>query len=104
DRAATWLRARNLPVAFPEVPYQGRTLRTADPLGMPIDFYFKMDRMPSMLQKYACYRGARIQRIDHINCFTPDVQASYDFYTDLGFRLSECTETEGADPKLWAVW
>ena len=32
---------------------------------------------------------ARIQRIDHINCFTPDVQASYDFYTELGFRLSK---------------
>ena len=42
-----------------------------------------------MLQKYAAYQGARIQRIDHINCFTPDVQASYDFYTELGFRLTE---------------
>ena len=29
---------------------------------------------------------------------------SYDFYTELGFRLTEYTETEGADPKLWAVW
>jgi catechol 2,3-dioxygenase len=71
---------------------------------MPVDLYFRMDRVPSMLQKYAAYQGARIQRIDHINCFTPDVQASYDFYTELGFRLTETTETEGADPKLWAVW
>ncbi len=71
---------------------------------MPIDLYFKMDRVHPMLQKYAAYQGARIQRIDHINCFTPDVQASYDFYTELGFRLTETTETEGADPKLWAVW
>ena len=57
-----------------------------------------------MLQQYAHHRGARIQRIDHINCFTPDVQASYDFYTELGFRLTEYTETDDADRKLWAVW
>ena len=54
--------------------------------------------------QYAAYQGARIQRIDHINCFTPDVQASYDFYTEMGFRLTEYTETDDADPKLWAVW
>jgi catechol 2,3-dioxygenase len=103
-RAAAWFRARNLPVAFPEVPFQGRTLRTADAFGMPLDFYFKTDQAPSMLQRYAAHQGARIQRIDHLNCFTPDVQASYDFYADLGFRLTEYTETEDAPAKLWAVW
>lgn len=104
DKAAAWFRSRNLPVSFPEVPYQGRTLRTADPSGMPIDFYFKMDQRERMLQSYKAYQGARIQRIDHINCFTPDVQASYDFYSDIGFRLTEYTETDDAAPKLWAVW
>jgi 3,4-dihydroxyphenylacetate 2,3-dioxygenase len=104
DRAAAWFRARNLPVSFPEVPHQGRTLRTADAFGMPLDFYAKMDQAPSMLQRYAAHQGARIQRIDHLNCFTPDVQASYDFYADLGFRLTEYTETEDAPAKLWAVW
>ena len=104
DKAADWLERRKLAVSWPNVPFQGRTLRFHDPVGMPVDLYFKMDRVPSMLQKYAAYQGARIQRIDHINCFTPDVQASYDFYTELGFRLTETTETEGADPKLWAVW
>src|SRR3954469_12346763 len=105
DKAAEWLTARKLPVAWPNLPFQGRTLRTVDPVGMPIDLYFRMDRVKSMLQKYASYQGARIQRIDHINCFTPDVQASYDFYTELGFRLTEYTETDDtADPKLWAVW
>jgi catechol 2,3-dioxygenase len=63
-----------------------------------------MDQAPSMLQRYAAHQGARIQRIDHLNCFTPDVQASYDFYADLGFRLTEYTETEDAPAKLWAVW
>jgi len=104
DCAAAWFARAQLPVRFPDVAFQGRTLRTADPHGMPLDFYFRMDQAPSMLQRYAAHQGARIQRIDHINCFTPDVQASYDFYTDLGFRLTEYTETDGADAKLWAVW
>ena len=104
DRAAFYFAHKGLPTSFPEVPYQGRTLRTVDPLGMPLDFYVRMDQAESMLRNYAEYRGARIQRIDHINCFTPDVQASYDFYSDIGFRLTEYTETDDADPKLWAVW
>ncbi len=105
DRAADWFKRRNLPTAFPDVPHQGRTLRTADITGMPLEFYFKMDQGERMLQRYSAYQGARIQRIDHINCFTPDVQASYDFYTELGFRLTEYTETDDTrDPKLWAVW
>jgi catechol 2,3-dioxygenase len=104
DKAAMWFQTHNLPVSFPNAPYQGRTLRTADPNGMPLEFYFKMDQRERMLQRYSAHQGARIQRIDHINCFTPDVQASYDFYRDIGFRLTEYTETEDADPKLWAVW
>jgi catechol 2,3-dioxygenase len=104
DRAAFWFGRKNLPVSFPELPHQGRTLRTADVTGMPLDLYFRMEQTERMLQKYAAYQGARIQRIDHINCFTPDVQASYDFYADIGFRLTEYTETDDPDPKLWAVW
>jgi catechol 2,3-dioxygenase len=104
DRAAAWFRARNLPMSFPDVPFQGRTLRTADAFGMPLELYFKMDQAPSMLQRYAAHQGARIQRIDHLNCFTPDVQGSYDFYAELGFRLTEYTETEDIPAKLWAVW
>jgi len=104
DRAARWFAGRGLPAAFVEVPHQGRTLRAQDPLGMPLEFYARMQQTECLIRKYAEYRGARIQRIDHINCFTPDVQASYDFYTALGFRLTEYTETDGDDAKLWAVW
>jgi catechol 2,3-dioxygenase len=104
DRAAAWFRRRNLPATFHEPPHQGRTLRTADPCGMPLDLYAQMEQKPLMLQKYATHQGARIQRIDHLNCFSPDVQASYDFYSELGFRLTEYSETDGDDPRLWAVW
>ncbi|HYJ43088.1 MAG TPA: VOC family protein, partial [Xanthobacteraceae bacterium] len=99
-----WFGSKGLPTAFRDTAHQGRTLRASDPLGMPLEFYFKMDQGERMLQKYAAYQGARIQRIDHLNCFTPEVQASYAFYTELGFRLTEYTETDGNDPKLWAVW
>ena len=104
DRAAHWFGSKGLPAAFRDTAHQGRTLRASDPAGMPLEFYFKMDQAERMLQKYTAYQGARIQRIDHLNCFTPDVQASYDFYTGLGFRLTEYTETDGANPQLWAVW
>ena len=104
DLAAEWFTAKGQPVSWPNVPFQGRTLRTADPFGMPLELYFKMDQAQSMLRRYASHTGARIQRIDHINCFTPDVQASYDFYNEIGFRLTECTETDDPVPKLWAVW
>jgi catechol 2,3-dioxygenase len=104
DRAAFWFGRKGLPFAFTETPFQGRTLHTSDPHGMPVDFYFRMDTADCMLQKYAHHKGARIQRIDHINCFTPDVQASYDFFTEIGFRLTEYTETEDDPAKLWAVW
>ena len=104
DRAAFWFGRNNLPTSFPEIPHQGRTLRTADVHGLPVDFYFRMEQVERMLQRYAAHRGGRIQRIDHVNCFTPDVQASHDFYSEIGFRTTEYTETEDADPKLWAVW
>jgi len=104
DRAAFWFARKGLPTSFPEVPYQGRTLRTIDPFGMPLELYAKMDRAESMLQKYARHVGARIQRIDHLNCFTPDVQVSTDFYSEIGFRTTEYTETDDPHPKLWAVW
>jgi 3,4-dihydroxyphenylacetate 2,3-dioxygenase len=104
DRAAFWFAREGYPTSFPELPHQGRTLRTCDPFGMPLDFYFRMQQCECMVRRYGEHKGARIQRIDHINCFTPDVQASHDFYTELGFRLTEYTETDGDNPQLWAVW
>ena len=104
DRAAFWFAHKGLPTAFPETPYQGRTLRTQDALGMPLEFYARMEGAECMLRNFAAHRGARIQRIDHVNCFTPDVQASHDFYAELGFRTTEYTETEDAEPRLWAIW
>ena len=32
------------------------------------------------------------------------MQTSYDFFREIGFRLTEYTETDDPDPLLWAVW
>jgi len=103
DRAALFFGHAGLPHAWAEVPYQGRTLQATDPLGMPLEFFAVMDGAERMLQQYGAYHGARPQRIDHINCFTPAVQSSHDFYRGIGFRTTEYTVAEDGEA-LWAVW
>ncbi len=103
DKAEAFFRRQGLPAAFVEEPFQGRTLRTRDLLGIPLEFYFQMEKRPSVHQQYALYKGVRPLRIDHFNCFTPDVQASVDFYTTLGFRTTEYTE-DADHGRLWAAW
>ena len=103
DRAESFLKGRGRPTDWVERPYQGRTLLTSDPQGVPLEFYHRMDRLPPIHQQYALYRGVRPLRIDHFNCFSPDVDASVAFYTDMGFRLTEYTEDEESGA-LWAAW
>ena len=94
---------RGLPAQWVEVPHQGRTLRACDPQGVPLEFYFSMEKLPAIHQKYALYKGVKPLRIDHFNCFSDDVQASVDFYTSIGFRTTEFTESED-NGRLWAAW
>ncbi|APE42554.1 3,4-dihydroxyphenylacetate 2,3-dioxygenase [Sulfitobacter alexandrii] len=103
DRAETYFRERGQPTEWVERPYQGRTLLTRDNIGIPLEFYHKMDRLPPIHQQYALYRGVKPLRIDHFNCFSPDVDASVAFYNDFGFRVSEYTEDEESG-HLWAAW
>jgi catechol 2,3-dioxygenase len=103
DRAKVFFDARGLPNRRMEVPHQGRTLRTVDPLGTPIEFFARIERLPTIHQKFALYKGVKPLRIDHLNSFSDDVQASVDFYNELGFRLTEYTETEDGQ-QFWAAW
>lgn len=96
-----------LPTQWVAQHAQGRTLQTRDPFGTPLEFYYEMTQVERRLQKYGDYQGCRPMRIDHFNCFTPNVQASHDFYAnELGFRTTEYTETDDDrdPPELWAVW
>lgn len=103
DRAKAFFDVRGLPTTWVHVPYQGRTFRTKDPQGIPLEFYAKMDRLPAIHQKYALYRGVKPLRIDHFNCFSPDVLEAVNFYNSIGFRVTEYTDTEGTG-ELWAAW
>jgi catechol 2,3-dioxygenase len=85
-------------------PGQGRTLRVQDPLGFPVEFFYDMDRVKGLLQRFDLHRGAHVMRLDHFNLHVPDVQAAFDHYRSLGFRMSEYTSTDPPDEQLWAAW
>lgn len=103
DRAEAYFQRQGRPTTWVERAYQGRTLLTADNIGIPLEFYHKMDRLPPIHQTYALYKGVKPLRIDHFNCFSHDVDASVAFYSDFGFRVTEYTEDEESQ-KLWAAW
>jgi catechol 2,3-dioxygenase len=103
NRAKDYFEEQQLPAEWVERPYQGRTLRTRDNFGTPLELYFQMDRLPPIHQKYALYHGVKPLRIDHFNCFSPDVDASVAFYNAMGFRVTEYTEDDESK-RLWAAW
>lgn len=103
DRAQAYFIGRGLPVAWVERPFMGRVLTTRDPFGVPLEFYATMERLPSIHQKYALYRGVKPLRIDHFNLFASDVDGSVRFYNDIGFRVTEYTE-DVITGRSWAAW
>lgn len=103
DKAAEFFTAKGLPVDWVERPHMGRTLRTRDPWGVPLEFYVKMDRLEPIHQKYRLYNGVKPLRIDHFNLFSADVDASVAFYNEIGFRVTEYTEDDESG-KVWAAW
>ena len=103
DKAEAYFQSKGRPTEWIERPYQGRTLLTSDNFGIPLEFYHKMDRLPSIHQRYELYKGVKPLRIDHFNCFSPNVDESVAFYSDFGFRVTEYTEDEDTG-QLWAAW
>jgi len=103
DKAEVFFQAKGLPVEWVERPFMGRTLRTVDPWGIPLEFYVKMDRLESIHQQYKLYNGVKPLRIDHFNMFSADVDASVAFYNEIGFRTTEYTE-DAESGRIWAAW
>jgi len=103
DKAEAHFRDKGMPVELVERPYQGKTLRTRDPHGIPLEFYVRMDRLPTIHQQYKLYHGVKPLRIDHFNMFSPNVDASVEFYNSIGFRTTEYTE-DSETGKWWAAW
>ena len=90
DKAEAFFKAKGHKTEWVDRAYQGRTLRTHDCFGAPMEFYYKMDRLEPL-------------RIDHFNCFAPNVDQAVEFYGELGFRVTEYTEDEETG-HLWAAW
>ena len=86
-----------------ERPYIGKILQVRDNLGIPLEFYTRMELLPTIHQQYKLYKGAKPLRIDHVNMFSTDVDSSAEFFNNLGFRLTEYTEDE-ASGRMWAAW
>lgn len=103
DKAQAFFADRGLPTEWVDRPFMGRTLRTRDPWGIPLEFYVQMDRLPTIHQQYKLYNGVKPLRIDHFNMFSSDVDASVAFYNDIGFRVTEYTEDDESG-KIWAAW
>jgi catechol 2,3-dioxygenase len=81
----------------------GRALHVHDVSGIPLEFFCEIEKAERLIQRYDLYSGARIQRIDHVNCAVPDVEKAYDFFiNELGFACSEYTTTE--ENRIWAAW
>ena len=99
DRAARWLEGKGLPVAFVELPHQGRTLRTRDSAGIPIELCATMDVVERLFGDRRA-PATYAKRLDHYQLFVPDVLELSRFYAELGFRFSDVVtageELEGA--------
>ena len=92
-----------LPYRWESEQDRPRLLRLQDPFGVPVAFYAESQKYPWLLQRYDPHRGPGIQRIDHINVMTPQVEAMTRWYMErLGFRLSEYTEDD--EGRIWAAW
>lgn len=106
DRLEHHFRSRNIPVQWvgDVEPGQGRALRLQDPLGFPVEFFYQMDHVERLLQRYDLYRGADVMRLDHFNLQVPDVEKGFEYYRNLGFRCSEYVSTDPPEEKVVAAW
>ncbi|AMY71042.1 VOC family protein [Frigidibacter mobilis] len=99
DLVAAHFSAAGLPTQWVEVPYQSRTLHTVDPVGTPLEFCVSMEVRPRLFHHVERYRGASVQRADHVQVLTPGVALALQFYMGMGFRLSEYVQPDDApDP------
>ena len=97
DAAFDTLSRRSVECVWAEVPHQGKTLHFSDAAGAPIELCARMDIKPRLVVAFDQFRAGAPHRLDHVQILTPDVQAAADFYTGIGFRLSEYVAVDGSD-------
>jgi len=79
------------------VPFQGRTLHTADVAGTPLEICATMATKPRRIMDFELFHGACPQRIDHFQVLTHAVRPALEFYMAMGFRLSEYIVNDGTE-------
>ena len=103
DELVALADAEGLPYRFEEEQDRPRILRLQDPFGFPVAFYYQSTKYKWLLQEYHLHRGAGVQRVDHVNVFSPQVGEMTAWYGEkLGFRTSEYAEDDHGN--VWASW
>jgi catechol 2,3-dioxygenase len=104
DRAVEFYRhldCRTVRLPAGTTPGIGEAVRAEDPLGFTVEFFHDATLADRLQQRYDLRRGAEAARIDHFNIVVADVQEAYEYYTSLGFGLSETIEDRQT---LYAAW
>src|SRR5918993_5318734 len=80
----------------------GDSLRVEDPLGFPYEFFYDVEHVERLTQRYDLYSAGELVRLDHFNQVTPDVPRGRKYLEDLGFRVSE--DIKDSDGVTYAAW
>ena len=101
EKAKAYFERAGLPAKWVEVPHQGRTLHVNDAVGTPLEFCATMETRPRLVVQFQKHHGACPLRIDHMQILTTDVQKACEFYSALGFRLSEFIAVDNTDELIF---
>jgi 3,4-dihydroxyphenylacetate 2,3-dioxygenase len=85
-------------------PGMGRALRVWDPFGVPLEFFHEIQRFETQLQRFDLQRGAPVMRLDHFNLHSAQVEETFAFWQELGFRCTEYIATDGDDERITGAW
>jgi catechol 2,3-dioxygenase len=102
EALAANLEARGLAPVWAQADHQGRTLHVSDPTGVPLEFCARMPTEPRLVTAFDRHKGGAGLRLDHFQLHVGDVRAGCEFYTSLGFRVSEFLTPD--DEELVAVF
>ncbi|MFF1831211.1 3,4-dihydroxyphenylacetate 2,3-dioxygenase [Paenarthrobacter sp. NPDC058040] len=80
----------------------GDSVRVEDPLGFPYEFFYDVEHVERLTQRYDLYSAGELVRLDHFNQVTPDVPRGRKYLEDLGFRVSE--DIKDSDGVTYAAW
>ncbi|MDN5904539.1 MAG: VOC family protein, partial [Micrococcaceae bacterium] len=80
----------------------GDSVRVEDPLGFPYEFFYAVEHVERLHQRYDLYSAGELVRLDHFNQVTPDVPRGREYLEGLGFRVSE--DIQDSDGVTYAAW